>query len=207
MDGFKQHLSTTGYETAYDALFDQIKNSPAFKAYLDIFLRRSYLKHYEELYRKRPTVDEAEVWIGQNHADWGLLVSPRFAKSRWENGKSEIRHFKPVYWSIGHVLETGLVVPDKDERMSFATVKEYLTFFEQVLVRQTASPYQKAIASKYSKLFRAAEDPLRVPFSYRSTDTKAAQPSTSTGWISRSSRRKRWTRWASSYRPGQHMAC
>jgi len=163
MEGFKQHLSTTGYQTAYDGLFDQIKNSPAFKAYLDIFLRRSYLKHYEELYRKRPAVNEAEVWIGQNNADWGLLVSPRFANGRWENDKSEIRHFKPVYWSIGHVLETGLVVPDKDERMSFATVKEYLTFFEHVLVRQTASPYQKAIASKYSTHVHAAEDPLRVP--------------------------------------------
>jgi len=163
MDGFKQHLSTTGYQTAYDTLFDQIKASSAFRAYLDIFLRRSYLKHYEELYRKRPTVDEAEVWIGQNNADWGLLVSPRFANGRWENDKSEIRHFKPVYWSIGHVLETGLAVPDKNKRMPFATVDDYLTFFEHVLVRQTASPYQKAIALKYCEHVRAAKDPLRVP--------------------------------------------
>jgi hypothetical protein len=165
MEGFKSHLSTTKFRTSYDDLFDQIKASPAFKEYLDIFLRRSYLKHYEELYRKRPTIDESEIWIGQNNADYGLLVTPRFneAKGEWENDKSEIRHFKPVYWSVGHALETGLVIPGKDSRITFKDIDQYLTFFEDVLVRSTISSYQKKIAAKYCELVRAAKEPLKVP--------------------------------------------
>ena len=47
MEGFKHHLATTKFRTSYDDLFDQIKASSAFKEYLNIFLRRSYLKHYD----------------------------------------------------------------------------------------------------------------------------------------------------------------
>ncbi|UPJ44948.1 topoisomerase [Bradyrhizobium sp. 40] len=163
MEGFQRHLSTTKFRTSYDDLFDKIKASQAFKEYLHVFLRRSYLKHYEELYRRRPTMDESEIWIGQNNADYGLLVTPRFSNGKWENDRSEIRHFKPAYFSIGHVLETGLVIPDKNKRMKFNDVEQYLDFFEHVLVRSTASPYQKAIAAEYCEFVRAAPDPLKVP--------------------------------------------
>lgn len=52
MEGFREHLSTNGFTTRYDELFDIIKQSSALKEYLDKFLRRSYLSHYEELYKK-----------------------------------------------------------------------------------------------------------------------------------------------------------
>ena len=81
------------------------------------------------LYKMRPQVQEAEVWIGENNADYGLLVSPRFANGQWENDKSEIRHFQKRYFSIGHVLATGLVIPGKDAKITFNNVEEYLTFF------------------------------------------------------------------------------
>lgn len=133
------------------------------QAYLDLFLRRSYLKHYGELYRKRPYVDEAEIWIGQNDADYGLLVSPRFANGDWENDKSEIRHFKPRYWSIGHVLKTGLVVPGDEDIMEFPAVEDYLKFFQHVLVRGTKSSHQKKIAALYSDYVRNSAAFLDVP--------------------------------------------
>src|SRR5205814_2288204 len=78
LTGFKDHLSTTGFRTSYDDLFDLIKKSPAFQEYLYKFLRRLYLKHYEELSKTRPSVARSEIWIGENHADYGLLVTPRF---------------------------------------------------------------------------------------------------------------------------------
>ena len=105
MQGFEEHLSTTSWKTVYDDLFKEIQESPSFQEYLNLFLRRSYLTHYEELHKTRPAVKDAEIWIGQNHADWGLLVTPRFVKGEWENDKSEIRHFRPAYWTVGHVLE------------------------------------------------------------------------------------------------------
>ncbi len=39
--------------------------------------------------------------------------SPRFANGQCENDKSEIRHFPHRYFSIGHVLATGLVIPGR----------------------------------------------------------------------------------------------
>ncbi len=113
--------------------------------------------------KKRPTVNEAELWIGQNNADFGLFISPRFKNGQWENDKSEIRHFKKRYWSIGHVLETGLVVPDKDEKITFNDVDAYLTFFKSVLVRSAGSKYQDEIAEMYAEYVRNAEKPEDVP--------------------------------------------
>jgi hypothetical protein len=125
LEGFKGHLSTTGYKTSYDNLYDTIKASPAFQDYLYKLLQGSYLKHYDELSKVRPAVSQAAIWIGENNADYGLLVTPRFGKHGWENDKSEIRHFKPRYWSVGHVLQSGLVIPDKNKTISFNTVEDY----------------------------------------------------------------------------------
>jgi hypothetical protein len=161
MEGFKKQLSAGG--GGFGDLFETIKASPALKKYLKLFLQRSYLKHYEELYKKRPEAAEAEIWIGENHADYGLLVAPRFANGDWENDESEIRHFAPLYWTIGHVLETGLAVPGKDQIMDFPKVDHYLKFFENVLVRGTASSHQKKIAAMYSDFVRASDRPLDIP--------------------------------------------
>lgn len=164
MEGFKEHLSTVKkFRTSYDDLFDTIKASPNLQEYLNLFLRRSYLKHYDELHKRRPKVDEAEVWIGHNNADYGLLITPRFSGGDWENDKSEIRHFKPLYWTIGHVLKAGLVIPGKNDRIEFPKVDDYLKFFEHVLVRATASPHQKEVAKRYSEYVRKSTNPESVP--------------------------------------------
>lgn len=163
LEGFHNHLSTTGWKTSFDELYETLQASDAAQEYFLLFLERSYLKHYEELSKKRPTVAEAEVWIGQNNAEYGLLVTPRFANDDWENDKSEIRHFRPNYWTIGHVLETGLVIPGKDKTKKFADVEEYLEFFEEVLVRQSGSVYQKDLAARYCAYVRDAPDPEKVP--------------------------------------------
>ena len=64
-------------------------------------------------------------------------------------------------------MKSGLVIPDKNKVMTFKTVEEYLTFFEEVLVRGTASSHQKKIAALYCDYVRKAanlEDvPLLIP--------------------------------------------
>lgn len=39
------------------------------------------------------------------------MITPRFKNGNWENDVSEIRHFRQDYFTIGHILETGLVIP------------------------------------------------------------------------------------------------
>ena len=148
----------------YGALFAMLQEQKPFYEYTMLFLERTYLRKYEELNKVRPTPQDAELWIGENHADYGLLVTPRFnAADEWENDKSEIRKFKPDYFTIGHVLETGLVVPGEDEIHTFDDVDDYLKFFRTVLVRGTASPHQKELAKRYAAFVRGSTEPLKVP--------------------------------------------
>jgi hypothetical protein len=139
-------------------------SSPAFSEYLQIFLKRSFLLHFHEWSRVRPTVENATMWIGQNNADYGLLVTPRFAGRQWENDKSEIRTVSFNYWTIGHVLASGIVVPSNPAGVfKFEKPEDYLNFFENVIVRNSGSKYEKEIAKYYTEFVLSHPRPLNVP--------------------------------------------
>lgn len=170
LKGFARAIAENGW-TAGGASFssETLKHnkkllliSAATKEYFTLFLKRSYLRHYEELVRNRPAVQDAEVWIGQNNSDYGLLITPRYKNGTWENDKSEIRHFGHLYWTIGHILETGLVVDGDPDPMSFANVDEYLNFFQKVLVRPSGSVYERQIAKLYAEYVKAHDKPEEV---------------------------------------------
>ena len=144
-------------------ILDAIKKHKSFKKYLMLFLERSYLKHFEELSKSRPNPSQSELWIGQTNANYGLLVTPRFKKDKWENDKSEIRAFKQGYWTIGHVMETGLVIPGKDKVFKFADIEQYLLFFTDTLVRNSGSQYEYQLAEHYADYVRASDKPLEIP--------------------------------------------
>lgn len=163
-DGFQKKVAYSPH-SAHMRNLKILRGSKKLQEYMFIFLRRVYLRNIEALSRKRPTVDEAEIWIGQNNASYGILVTPRFSakKNQWENDKSEIRHFEHQYWTIGHVLTTGLVIPGKNVTMPFKTPDDYLNFFTNVIVRNSGSQYEYDIAQMYREYVLAAPDPLRVP--------------------------------------------
>ena len=166
MEGYLQLISKDWRTIEYSndkETFDLLKKHKIFREYLYIFLKRTYLRNYEALSKKRPKAEDAEIWIGQENANYGLLVTPRFVNSKWENDKSEIRHFKPKYWTIGHVLETGLLIPNENERMTFKNSDEYLNFFKNVLVRNSGSIHETKIAKKYTEFVRSSSNPLDVP--------------------------------------------
>ena len=126
-------------------------------------MKRSYLKHFDELSKNRPIVEDAELWIGQKNANYGLLICPRFKAGKWENDKSEIRSFNKAYWTIGHVMHTGLVIPGKEKIFKFTDVEQYLLFFQDTLVRNSGSQYEYAIAGHYCDFVRAHSTPDSVP--------------------------------------------
>ena len=77
--------------------------------------------------------------------------------------RSEIRRFAPLYWSIGHVLETGFVIPGRNDRIMFATPDEYLNFFVNVIVRNSGSKYEMDLAIAYRDYVLSSKEPVRVP--------------------------------------------
>jgi hypothetical protein len=138
----------------HSVLRDYVKNLSEF----------TYLKNYDAYSRPKPPLDTA-LWLGQNNANYGLFITPRFNASQaaWENDKSEVRKAKFTYFTINHILNTGLCVPDKNEIMEFANTSEYLKFFKNVLVRSNASIHQSEIADRYATYVLNADKPLEVP--------------------------------------------
>ena len=82
MKGFKRAMSHAGarFSNSHRKNFELFSSSPAAQEYFMLFLKRSYLKHFDELSRVRPDLSQSEIWIGQNKADYGLLITPRFVK-------------------------------------------------------------------------------------------------------------------------------
>lgn len=168
-------LYLQGYGTYLESLGDKKDNSyyyenylllcehEVFQDYLYIFLERTYLRNYESLTRKRPKIEESEIWIGQQNANYGILITPRFGRNGWENDKSEIRHFPQIYWTIGHVLETGLVVPNNNTIVKFYDVDQYLTFFRDIIVRNSGSKHEYEIAKLYCEYVKQSSSPENIP--------------------------------------------
>jgi len=176
LKGLKARINSY-HSPHHEWIMEMVKKHPSFKRYLMLFLERSYLNHFEELSKNRPDPSQSEMWIGQTNANYGLLVTPRFNNSHWENDKSEIRAFKQGYWTIGHVMKTGLVVPDKDKVFTFPDIESYLLFFTETLVRNSGSKYEYELAEHYATYVRSANRPLEVPllipeFRYRGLEKK-----------------------------------
>lgn len=150
------------YNSAY-LLFQEFKKSKHLQDYLYLFLKRTYLRNYDALSKKKPKVEDSEIWIGQQNASYGIFVTPRFKNGEWENDKSEIRHFQKKYWSIGHIMETGLVIPNKKSKVEFSDIKNYLTFFKDVLVRNSGSSHEYDIAEKYCDFVINHSNPEDIP--------------------------------------------
>ena len=146
----------------YDA-FLMVKEHKKVQKWLRLFLARTFLRNYDALSKARPRVEEAEIWIGQNNASYGILITPRFKNDVWENDKSEIRHFKPKYWTVGHIMETGFVIPDENDTIEFDDIEDYLSFFRNTLVRNSGSVHERAIAKRYCEFVRNSPQPLDVP--------------------------------------------
>jgi hypothetical protein len=165
LEGFQNYANQSHGGSAHVTNFQRLKKSQRLQQYLFIFLKRTYLRNYTALSKLRPPVKDSAIWIGQNNADYGLLITPRFSQRdhQWQNDRSEIRHFEPLYWSIGHVLKTGLVIPGRNELISFGSAEEYLTFFVNVLVRNSGSKYEMILAEMYRKYVLSTPDPTRVP--------------------------------------------
>jgi hypothetical protein len=144
-------------------MWSWLNTYPSFKKYLLLFLKRSFLKRYDELSKNRPDVSDSILWLGQQNANYGLLVTPRFVNGQWENDRSEIRAFPRPYFTIGHMLETGLVIPGQKKQFKFSDIDQYLLFFSHTLVRASGSPYELKVAEHYSEFVTSQAEPENVP--------------------------------------------
>lgn len=144
-------------------LFNYFINDARINKYITLFLERSFFKRVREYSRVKPDLEEI-LWIGDNRKILGIGITPRFRNGIWENDKSEVRKTSYNYWTIGHILDTGLLIPERNEKIVFANIEDLLSYYFKFINQYNRSPYESKIAEKYVEYVKKKEDYLKIPF-------------------------------------------
>lgn len=144
-------------------LIPEMCKNPFLKEYVYLFLERNFYRNFKERMRAKPEEGLWQLWFGANPLLWGLFISPARRLGKWTNDKSQMRREPYHYWTIGHVLASGLVVPDLDRPQQFRGADGFLQFYETVLARTSNSDYERIFSAKYLEFARSAADPKDVP--------------------------------------------
>jgi hypothetical protein len=126
--------------------------------------RKKFYRNYQSRVRPKPGEDLWSLWFGSGDLVWGLVISPALRNSQWINDKSQMRRENYEYWTVGHVLETGLIDPESDEPITFKNLSDLIKFYNSVIKRTSKSRYEKSIAESYFKYLRESKSPMQEPF-------------------------------------------
>lgn len=132
--------------------------------YLFLFLTRNFYRNFKERVRNKPDENLWSVWFGSGNLVWGLLISPEMRSDEWVNDKSEMRRVDFNYWTVRHVMQSGLIDPESDEPVTFDSPKQFSQFYRSILKRVSNSQYEKGIADRYLSYLRKSSTPYEEPF-------------------------------------------
>lgn len=132
--------------------------------YLFLFLTRNFYRNFKERVRQKPEENLWSIWFGSGNLIWGLLISPEMRSDEWVNDKSEMRRVGFNYWTVRHVMKTGLIDPESDEPVTFDSPKQFSQFYRSILKRVSNSRYEKGIADRYIQYLRKSPTPYEEPF-------------------------------------------
>lgn len=130
------------------------------KKYIDVFLERYYYRHENTLKRTKVKDESQEIWFGDNKHRFGLLIAPVYRgdykgeNKKWENDKSEIRKAQFSYYTIEHILATGIVSYNNCALINLRKIEEITDFCKEEFYKNSNSIYEKRIWEKYFKLLQ-----------------------------------------------------
>lgn len=147
------------------------------RSYTFRFLERNFYRNYRERTRQKPDDALWSVWFGSGNLSWGLIIAPAHRDNVWTNDKSQMRRENYVYWTIGHVLATGLHDPASKKPLTFSDTESFATFYRSVLKRVSNSLYEQAVCDRYlnylSRSPAPLDEPLLIPeFRYAGSERK-----------------------------------
>ena len=145
----------------------EMMHYPIAKNYILNFIKRNFYRNYHERTRFKPLANLWEVWFGSNPLYWGILICPVKRGGSWTNDVSEIRRTSYEYWTVGHVMSTGIVALDSLYPYTFPTLNSFIAFYDHIIKRLSKSVYEQEIMSRYfeylSKNSNYREVPLLIP--------------------------------------------
>lgn len=134
------------------------------REYLFLFLARNFYRNFKERIRSKPDESLWSIWFGGGNLVWGLLISPEMRNDDWAIDKSEIRRSDFNFWTIRHVMKTGLIDPESKQPIKFNESDDFIQFYRSVLKRVSNSLYEKAIAERYIEYLKKSLAPYEEPF-------------------------------------------
>jgi len=134
------------------------------REYVFTFLTRNFYRNFKERVRSKPDDNLWSLWFGNGNLVWGLVIEPVLRNGCWTNDKSEMRRASYNYWTIGHILSTGLIDPTSDSPIKFRKPEDFLGFYKSVIVRTSNSQYEKAIADSYIEYLERSDNIIQEPF-------------------------------------------
>lgn len=137
---------------------------PTICEYIEIFHERNFYRQYNERIRTKPEDALWELWFGPKNQEYGLFITPRYRNDVWENDVSEIRRVPFEYWTIGHVLHSGFIDPNRDTVFQVDSIDALFSLFQSVFVRSAGSVYSSRFAQEYEAYVKASADAESIPF-------------------------------------------
>lgn len=141
-----------------------VLRDPFLKDYLYRFLERNFYRNFNARMRAKPDEILWQLWFGSGKLHWGLIISPALRLGQWTNDKSQMRREDYEYWTIGHVLQTGLIDPEQTNPLEFKDIDALYSFYLSVIKRTSNSEHEKAIIDRYIAFAKESNNPLEIPF-------------------------------------------
>lgn len=170
LDGLREHLIAYSQRPRWprarkntEQILVEVFRDPILKDYTYRFLERNFYRNFHARIRAKPDEILWQLWFGSGQLVWGLIISPALRLGAWTNDKSQMRRESYEYWTIGHVLETGLIDPEQADPIRFFSINEFFAFYRSVLTRVSNSVYEKGIAAKYVDYVMQSTDPAGEP--------------------------------------------
>ncbi|MBN2890974.1 MAG: hypothetical protein JXL97_03830 [Bacteroidales bacterium] len=159
LKGFIEYIG----ENKYSPLRNLMKKKK-FRDYTLTFLERNFYRNLFQRTRYKANEKLWAIWFGSSILYWGLIIAPFKTKDSWTYNINELRHAKYMYWTVGHVLTTGLVDPENNELYKFADLDELLKFYRHILKGISNSIYEKKVFGFYVEYLKNSDDPISEPF-------------------------------------------
>jgi hypothetical protein len=140
-------------------------SSPKLEKYTKLFLRRMWFRHYDKYLRKKPFPELRTIWFGEPETLHGLLITPvwsDFGKT-WCNDLSEIPKANFDYWTIGHVVTTGLVTQVEEVIIPLKNENQVLNYLKKRVIQWSRSTYEKKLWVIYAKWIKEQLDVNSIP--------------------------------------------
>lgn len=114
-----------------DSFYKSFVENEVIRKYMIAFLEQNFYNQLNARIRVKPDTNLYEIHMGKNWENGkqnirSLYISPRYRAGRWENDNSEIRRVNFEYYTIGHLLSTGLVIGECNQ------VKHYARFSDSL---------------------------------------------------------------------------